>query len=68
MSVKLIQTGNPWNFENRFSIVEAEEEGGLGGRHLCLGCLFPRVSVTKCHRLGTENSRNIFSKFHRTEV
>ena len=39
MSVKLIQTGDPWNFENRFSIVEAEEEGGLGRRHLCLGCL-----------------------------
>ena len=39
MSVKLTQTGNPWDFENRFSIVEAEEEGVLGGRHLCLGCL-----------------------------
>ena len=40
----------------------------VGGICVWVVCWFPRVSVTKCHRLGAENNRNIFSKFHRTEV
>ena len=38
MSVKLIQTGNPWNFENRFSIMEVEVE-----RECCVTVLSART-------------------------
>lgn len=32
------------------------------------GCYFPRVAVTKCHRLGALNSRQLLSQLWRLEV